>query len=131
MFKYVAVCMIMAMAERSLPLPDRDVPNSVSMSNGRVDYHGWLFLPFEHQEQAPKSLSGWLYHHTPEFFVHSPHDFEIMVEGRIDFDETAQKVISHFPIPPSVCIFPAYTVLTLPRIVSWTRICLYTSRVFS
>lgn len=40
-----------------------------------------LWLPTDTKVKDSKTLEGYFYHHTPEFFTDSPHDFEIMVQG--------------------------------------------------
>mmetsp|Transcript_7610 Transcript_7610/g.8057 ORF Transcript_7610/g.8057 Transcript_7610/m.8057 type:complete len:289 (+) Transcript_7610:63-929(+) len=50
---------------------------------GRRDVHGWLILP--HDQNKPKDpsspLRAWFSHHVPEFWIDSPHNFQIILEG--------------------------------------------------
>jgi len=75
-------------APPSLPKPSIDIPKDIDppLTNGRNDYHGWLYLPHDYNETNNKILHGYFYHHTPEFWTVSPHDFEMMVKGSLQLD---------------------------------------------
>jgi len=92
---------IAAPSAPSLPIPAWDVPSDLNppLAAGRVDYHGWLLLPWVTNNTAPDApISGWFYHHTPEFFTDSPHDFEVMVAAEL-YPATP---IPGMPLPPAV-----------------------------
>lgn len=49
---------------------------------GRRDVHGWLILPFDQLKADPTApLRAWFSHHVPEFWLDSPHNFQIILEG--------------------------------------------------
>jgi len=85
------------LSQPALPLPPIDIPSNLDppLAHGRVDVHGWLWLPIV-ANNTPSSLMGWFYHHTPEFETHSPHDFEIMAMGVL----TLEKPVQGLPLPP-------------------------------
>jgi len=85
----------------SLPLPARDIPDNLNppLASGRVDVHGWLWLPIITNEPDNKILHGWFYHHTPEFWTNSPHDFEIMAKANLVLDNAVMGLpITNFKI---------------------------------
>uniref|UniRef100_A0A0G4GJ84 Uncharacterized protein n=1 Tax=Chromera velia CCMP2878 TaxID=1169474 RepID=A0A0G4GJ84_9ALVE len=91
----------------TLPMANVWIPEDINppVANGRDDVHGWLWLPWDVSEDTAASspegvstLHGWLYHHTPEFWTDSPHDFEMMVKGRIELDSP----VPGLPLPPAV-----------------------------
>lgn len=101
-------------AQRSLPLPARDIPSNLNppLKQGRVDVHGWLWLPWDtptHGVQA-KTLKGYFYHHTPEFWTNSPHDFEIMAAAELFLDNAVEGL----PIPPKSQLVGTEYVFTPP-----------------
>jgi hypothetical protein len=71
-----------------LPLPMRDIPNSVSLSpGGRSSVHGWLWLPTDNLDKPnPSVLRGFWSHHTPEFWTTSPHDFQLLLFAELYLD---------------------------------------------
>jgi len=101
-------------APPALPLPARDIPSNLNppLGSGRVDVHGWLWLPTEQTSGPPdpKVLTGWFYHHTPEFWTTSPHDFEIMVKGQVVLDDD----VPNLPVPPKVDVVGTEYVFTPP-----------------
>jgi len=96
----------------ALPLPARDIPANLNppFNSGRIDVHGWLWLPFITNEQNPRVLHGWFYHHTPEFWTDSPHDFEIMVKAELTLDTQ----VANLPLPPQVELIGTEYVFTPP-----------------
>lgn len=73
---------------------------------GRMSVHGWLILPFDHQNTSDISrpIRGWFFHHVSEFPADSPHNFHIMVLGEIWSLPHAGKIVAPlaFPIPPEM-----------------------------
>ncbi len=53
---------------------------------GRFDVHGWLVLPIEQPNPTnPRvGLDAWFSHHVPEFWTDSPHNFQIILRGRLE-----------------------------------------------
>lgn len=98
----------------SLPLASIDVPTNLSpaLAHGRVSVHGWLWLPVESPLQNDSFLVGYWYHHTPEFFHTSPHDFEIVTFGELQLDSNA---VPGLPIPPKVDLVGTEYVLSPPQ----------------
>lgn len=89
----------------SLPLPSYSVPPAISSNltvGGRFSRHGWLMLPWNRSPSAPATMpiNAWFYHHTPEFFEDSPHDFLLMVSGQLSLANTS--VTPMLPLPPAV-----------------------------
>lgn len=91
-----------------LPWPARDIPADLSpplVPDGRSDVHGWLWLPIDAgavrgadagtSAVLVSSLHGYFYHHTPEFWHSSPHDFEIMLTGTLALD----RPVAGLPLP--------------------------------
>ena len=80
-----------------LPLPRVLIPDSAGVAKGgRLSVHGWLWLPTEcgdegssslatesDDNEGKTSLTGYFYHHTPEFFEASPHNFVLMAQGKL------------------------------------------------
>jgi len=95
----------------SLPLPARDIPKNLNppLADGRIDYHGWLWLPIDNS-QSDSKLVGWFYHHTPEFFHNSPHDFEIMTFAELELEKNVQGL----PFPPQINLLGNEYVFTPP-----------------
>ena len=88
----------------TLPLPSYYVPASVSSNftaGGRFSRHGWLMLPWDRSADAPAAqpINAWFYHHTPEFFLDSPHDFLLMLSGQLILANTS--VTPLLPLPPA------------------------------
>lgn len=53
---------------------------------GRRDVHGWLILPTDQPTPAngtAPALEAWFSHHVPEFFTDSPHNFQIILKGKL------------------------------------------------
>lgn len=115
----LASCCLLQVArsQASLPLPAHDIPASLNppLTNGRVDVHGWLWLPYDVEHASPSDavskLEGYFYHHTPEFWTHSAHDFEIMVEGTLSLD----AAVVGLPLPPAVPLVGTEYVFTPPE----------------
>lgn len=89
----------------TLPLPSYYVPASISSNltrGGRFSRHGWLMLPWNRSPDAPSTqpINSWFYHHTPEFFMDSPHDFLLMLSGQLILANTS--VTPLLPLPPAV-----------------------------
>ncbi len=95
----------------SLPAPGRDIPAGVSppLAHGRNDVHGWLWLPIDNGANVStglgasaaeagnvSELQGWFYHHTPEFWWYSCHNFEIMIAATLRLDHS----VGGLPLPP-------------------------------
>jgi hypothetical protein len=82
------LCEVLQSTPPSLPLPAHDIPSNLNppLASGRVDVHGWLWLPINTNDSNSKILHGWFYHHTPEFWTDSAHDFEIMVLADLVLD---------------------------------------------
>jgi len=101
----------LVLTQPTLPLPSRDIPKDLSppLDHGRVSVHGWLWLPTTQNQSS--NLSGWFYHHTPEFYHDSPHNFEIMVQGHLLLD----KFVPGLPFPPSVDLVGTEYVFTPPE----------------
>lgn len=61
----------------------KNIPTPSLTKGGRRDVHGWLILP--HDQNKPKDptepLKAWFSHHVPEFWIDSPHNFQIILEG--------------------------------------------------
>jgi hypothetical protein len=87
----------------SLPVPAHDIPSlSPPLGHARSDVHGWLWLPIDGGAKATKAsavteLKGWWYHHTPEFWNYSCHNFEIMVAATLTLDHP----VVGLPLPPA------------------------------
>jgi hypothetical protein len=83
-----------------LPLPSRDIPSIVDLSSGgRSSVHGWLWMPTDqHVKDNVTILEGFWSHHTPEFWMISPHVFQIIVKGVLHLDTP----VSGLPFPPYV-----------------------------
>ena len=104
-------------AAPSLPLPNPDIPADISppLKDGRVSVHGWLWLPWDRSDSVPDHvpLLGWFYHHTPEFFTDSPHNFELMLAASLTLKDTS--VVSTLPIPPQTDLVGTEYVFTPPE----------------
>eukprot|EP00658_Telonema_sp_P-2_P012082 TRINITY_DN14606_c0_g1_i3.p1 TRINITY_DN14606_c0_g1~~TRINITY_DN14606_c0_g1_i3.p1 ORF type:complete len:346 (-),score=88.94 TRINITY_DN14606_c0_g1_i3:126-1118(-) len=98
----------------TLPMAARYIPADIKLSHGRSDVHGWLWLPKDLKHHDPtepvRSLSGYWYHHTPEFGLHSPHDFEIMIEGTVHLDHPLMGM----PLPPTTPVLSTEYAFTPP-----------------
>jgi hypothetical protein len=68
---------------------------------GRFDVHGWLVLPFDQTKPSdPASpMKAWFSHHVPEFWVNSPHNFQIILEGEISPLPSVESELYGFNIP--------------------------------
>ena len=99
-----------------LPRPNHDIPSDIykSLNNARVDYHGWQLLPIDRDESTSKDavIEGYFYHHTPEFWHESPHDFELMAFGKLHLANSS--FFSTFPFPPSSANLGTEYVFTPP-----------------
>jgi len=96
---------------RSLPMEPIYIPSNVTVDHGRVSVHGWLWLPDDTNHSTDGSTSeitGWFYHHTPEFGIYSPHDFEIMVCASLSLE----KKVEGLPLPPATSMLSTEYVLT-------------------
>lgn len=104
--------LLVVVSQPSLPLPPHDIPGDLNppLASGRVDVHGWLWLPWVTAAPTPNTLKGYFYHHTPEFWTDSPHDFEIMVAGELILD----KPVSGLPFPPASALVGTEYVFTPP-----------------
>jgi hypothetical protein len=98
----------------SLPLPAISIPRNLTppLAHQRLSVHGWLWLPVESPVQNDSFLVGYWYHHTPEFFHTSPHDFEIVTFGQLQLTSNA---VSGLPIPPLVELVGTEYVLSPPQ----------------
>lgn len=96
----------------SLPLPSHDIPQGIQppVADGRIGVHGWLWLPWDQPGLFNSAIAGWFYHHTPEFFHDSPHDFEIMTAGKLTLDHWS----SGLPFPPKANLVGTEYVFTPP-----------------
>ncbi len=100
----------------SLPMPARDIPTDLDppLNHGRNDVHGWLWLPIEDGsvgvEQPVSTLHAWFYHHTPEFWFTSQHNFEIMVAATLQLDHA----VDGLPLPPAAETMGTEYVFTPP-----------------
>eukprot|EP01119_Soliformovum_irregulare_P025463 TRINITY_DN9446_c0_g1_i1.p1 TRINITY_DN9446_c0_g1~~TRINITY_DN9446_c0_g1_i1.p1 ORF type:complete len:297 (+),score=27.42 TRINITY_DN9446_c0_g1_i1:87-977(+) len=68
-------------------------------AGGRMAVHGWLILPWE--QPNPKNsdpISAWMVHHTPEFWVDSPHNFQIILGATLT--PVNGTNLSLLPVPP-------------------------------
>lgn len=79
----VLVCVVVSAVP--LPMPSRWIPPSVSLAaGGRQGVHGWLWLPTDDGKAPdPQRLRGYWSHHTPEFYTHSPHDFQLLMHAEL------------------------------------------------
>lgn len=73
---------------------------------GRRDVHGWLIMPMEQESPSNTSdygIKAWFSHHVPEFFMHSPHDFQIILEGTIIPTSCVEGEVFplDLPLPPA------------------------------
>lgn len=93
-----------------LPMPSVYIPSSAGVQHGgRDSVHGWLWLPTDDCCNN-STLTGYFYHHTPEFGVASPHDFELMVEGTLTLDDS----LTGLPLPPATPALGTEYVFTPP-----------------
>ena len=75
----ISIILPVAFAQNQYPVP---IP-----LHGRQAVHGWLILPLDqnlpnwHDTSAP--VDAWFSHHVPEFYTHSPHDFQIILRGQL------------------------------------------------
>ncbi len=102
----------------SLPLPNYYVPSSIESNlttGGRMSVHGWLMLPWDRPASTPASVpvSAWLYHHTPEFFTESPHDFLLLISAELTLANTS--VVPTLPLPPTSLLLGTEYVFTPPQ----------------
>jgi hypothetical protein len=109
---------VLSLAQPPLPLPPIDIPTNLEppLGHGRVSVHGWLWLPVEDGSTQKntgdkQAFPGWFYHHTPEFFWDSPHNFEIMVFGELLLDHS----VSRLPFPPKYSLVGTEYVFTPPE----------------
>ena len=91
---------VFAFALPSLPLSPVFVPRNLwpPLAHGRRSVHGWLLLPTEPPSGNPLELAGYFVHHTPEFFLASPHNFEVLVKGTL----TLNQSVHGLPLPPQL-----------------------------
>jgi hypothetical protein len=70
---------------------------------GRRDVHGWLILPFDQPkpEDPTTPLKAWFSHHVPEFWLDSPHNFQIILEGLLYPVASVEKEYFGFHLPYS------------------------------
>lgn len=65
-----------------------------------MDVHGWLILPMD---QTPNdsnyTISAWFSHHVPELFFGSPHNFQLILKGRLDVMSCVVGEYFPFDIP--------------------------------
>ena len=102
----------------SLPLPAHDIPKNIDppLQHGRHDVHGWLWLPIDDGANASvaaqpvSELRGYFYHHTPEFWSDSPHNFEIMISATLKLDHG----VAGLPLPPTDSVLNTEYVFTPP-----------------
>jgi len=110
----VLVSLNLVLCQPPLPVPARDIPKNLNppLAHGRVDVHGWLWLPTDVSETngSVSMLVGWFYHHTPEFFYDSPHNFEIMAKGSLALNNP----VSGLPLPPTSPLVGTEYVFTPP-----------------
>jgi hypothetical protein len=97
-----------------LPLAPISIPRNLTppLAHGRVDVHGWLWLPVESPVQNDSFLVGYWYHHTPEFFHTSPHDFEIVTFGQL---QLLSNAVHGLPVPPMAEYVGTEYVLSPPK----------------
>ena len=100
-----------------LPLPARRIPDGIVRPGGRSSVHGWLWLPTDNHGQAladPNvcTTQGYFYHHTPEFWQLSEHNFELMVGGTLSLDNCTAW--ASLPIPPAAPALDTEYVFTPP-----------------
>ena len=102
-----------------LPLPAHNVPANLYpplTPGGRNDVHGWLWLPIDNganessNSPSVSTLEGYFYHHTPEFWWNSPHNFEIMVSATLHLDHP----VANLPLPPAADAMNTEYVFTPP-----------------
>ena len=67
--------------------------------------HGWLIMPFDQPkpDDPATPLKAWFSHHVPEFWIDSPHNFQIILEGLLYPVASAQEEFFGFnlPYPPA------------------------------
>jgi len=72
---------------------------------GRMAVHGWLILPIDqpHPKIPTDPVYAWFVHHTPVFFTHSPHDFQIILYGSLVPLSVAENrtLAIDLPYPPA------------------------------
>jgi hypothetical protein len=98
----------------SLPVAPIDIPRSLAppLNHSRVSVHGWLWLPTDELSSSPPSqLSGFFVHHTPEFFKTSPHNFQIVVHGVLQLNQS----VRHLPTLPKHSYVRTEYVLSPPQ----------------
>jgi hypothetical protein len=115
-----------------LPLPNPDIPLAIVANfsvGGRTDVHGWLYLPTDctttatttsatddvaaAEDAACDQLNGYWYHHTPEFFTDSPHDYMVMLRGSLQVQTS--DWLSEFPFPPEHALLGTEYTFTPPE----------------
>jgi hypothetical protein len=96
----------------SLPLPNIFIPPNLDppLNHSRDSVHGWLFLPTVSSRSSPRLLEGYFYHHTPEMYRLSPHNFEIVVGGVLRLNSS----VPNLPFPPKVDLLGTEYVLSPP-----------------
>lgn len=61
-------------------------------AGGRFDVHGWLILPMDQEKPVVTShnsnvteyaISAWFSHHVPELWEDSPHNFQVILKGKL------------------------------------------------
>jgi len=106
------LCLIVVSVSASYPVP---LP-----PGGRVEVHGWLVLPLDSDLPNPKNpaapVEAWFSHHVPEFWVTSPHDFQIIVRGHLTPLSVAENITLplNLPYPPSAEILGNEYTITPP-----------------
>jgi hypothetical protein len=70
---------------------------------GRMSVHGWLILPWD-TNTTDGPIQAWFSHHVPEFWIDSPHNFQIILDGLLtplpcfNTEPTPQPI--SIPLPP-------------------------------
>jgi hypothetical protein len=70
---------------------------------GRRDVHGWLIMPFDQQkpDDPTSPLKAWFSHHVPEFWIDSPHNYQIILEGLLFPVASVENEFFGFHLPYS------------------------------
>src|SRR3990167_7553947 len=72
----------------------------------RQGVHGWLILPVDQNlpswNETATPVDAWFSHHVPDFFQYSPHDFQLILRGKLTPLPTAgdEVVPILLPYPP-------------------------------
>jgi len=76
---FLAVLFPCALSQNQYPVP---IP-----LHGRQAVHGWLIMPVDQNlpdwRDTSAPVDAWFSHHVPEFYTKSPHDFQIILRGKL------------------------------------------------